>query len=85
MEYFIVNNSEICVEETICVVRVQKPGWAGGGQEKSQNQDFIDEVHGLTACMASRRLLVRIQVPETCPMAQNSDDAVFDRICELNA
>ena len=48
MEYFtIVNNSETCVEETICVVRVQKPGWAGGSQGKSQNQDFIDEVHGL--------------------------------------
>ena len=35
MEYFIVNNSETCVEETICVVRVQKPGRAGGSQGKS--------------------------------------------------
>ena len=40
------------------------------GQGKPQSQGFIDEVHDYEAFMASHRLLMVIQVPETCPTAQ---------------
>ena len=41
------------------------------GQGKPQRQGFIAKLHSLPSCMVSQRLLARIQVPETCPMAQN--------------